>query len=158
MCVGDVSAIGPECKQITVGATVLYSKFGIGCTDLKIKGEDYTMIKESDLIGTFPNSGARANDIPKLQPCGDRVLLAVEKASSETKGGILLTEGAKEKPIVGSVLAVGPGKVGEDGATKPMTLAVGDKVIYFKYAGDQMSDEDGNQYVVLHENDCLARL
>ena len=146
-------------KNVTTGATVLYSKFGIGCTDMVVDGVEYTLIKEQDLIGTLPSSGARANDIPKLQPCGDRVLLSVESASAETKGGILLTEGSKEKPIVGTVVAVGPGKADDDdGEVKPLTLKAGDKVIYFKYAGDQMSDEEGNAFVVLHENDCLAKL
>ena len=120
--------------------------------------DDYVMIREQDLIGCFPSSGARANDIPKLTPCGDRVLLAVDQVASETKGGILLTEGAKEKPVTGTVVAVGPGKAGEDGETKPMQLKAGDKVIYFKYAGDQMSDEEGNAFVVLHEGDVLAKL
>ena len=46
----------------------------------------------------------------------------------------------------------------DDGEVKPLTLKAGDKVIYFKYAGDQMSDEEGNAFVVLHENDCLAKL
>ena len=85
-------------------------------------------------------------------------MLSVESASAETKGGILLTEGSKEKPIVGTVVAVGPGKADDDGEVKPLTLKAGDKVIYFKYAGDQMSDEEGNAFVVLHENDCLAKL
>ena len=95
---GDVTAIGPDVKHVKTGSTVLYSRFGIGCTDVVVAGEEYTMIREQDLIGTLPSSGARANDIPKLQPCGDRVLLSVEKAAAETKGGILLTEGSKEKP------------------------------------------------------------
>ena len=156
---GDVTAIGPDVKHVKTGSTVLYSRFGIGCTDVVVAGEEYTMIREQDLIGTLPSSGARANDIPKLQPCGDRVLLSVEKAAAETKGGILLTEGSKEKPIVGTVVAVGPGKAGEkDEEVKPMTLKAGDKVIYFKYAGDQMTDEEGNGFVVLHESDCLAKL
>ena len=60
--------------------------------------------------------------------------------------------------IVGTVVAVGPGKADDDGEVKPLTLKAGDKVIYFKYAGDQMSDEEGNAFVVLHENDCLAKL
>ena len=158
MFAGDVSAVGPDVKNVPTGATVLYSKFSIGCTDMVVDGVEYTLIKEQDLIGTLPSSGARANDIPNLQPCGDRVLLSVESASAETKGGILLTEGSKEKPIVGTVVAVGPGKADDDGEVKPLTLKAGDKVIYFKYAGDQMSDEEGNAFVVLHENDCLAKL
>ena len=141
-------------KNVPTGATVFYSKFGIGCTDMVVDGVEYTLIKEQDLIGTLPSSGARANDIPNLQPCGDRVLLSVESASAETKGGILLTEGSKEKPIVGTVVSLAR----TDGEVKPLTLKAGDKVIYFKYAGDQMSDEEGNAFVVLHENDCLAKL
>jgi chaperonin GroES len=156
--VGDIAAIGPDVKHVKVGSTVLYSKFGIGCVDLLMKGQDYVMIKEQDLIGVLPNSGARANDIPKMTPCGDRILVAIDKVMSSTKGGILLTEGAKEKPVTGTVVSVGPGKVGEDGETKPMAVKAGDKVIYFKYAGDQMTDEEGNGFVVLHESDVLAKL
>ena len=83
---------------MTTGATVLYSKFGIGCTDMVVDGVEYTLIKEQDLIGTLPSSGARANDIPKLQPCGDRVLLSVESASAETKGGILSPRVPRRSP------------------------------------------------------------
>jgi len=155
---GDIAAVGPDVKGVSVGKTVLYSKFGIGCVDLVVGGEDYVLIKEQDLIGCFPSSGARASDIPKLEPCGDRVLLKVDAAAATTKGGILLTEGAKEKPVSGVVVAAGPGKAGEDGVIKPLTVKAGDKVIYFKYAGDQMTDEEGNAFVVLHENDLLARL
>ena len=156
--VGDISAVGPDVKGVAVGKTVLYSKFGIGCVDLVVGGEDYVLIKEQDLIGCFPSSGARASDIPKLEPCGDRVLLKVDAAKATTKGGILLTEGATAKPVSGTVVAAGPGKAGEDGVIKPLTVKTGDKVIYFKYAGDQMTDEEGNAFVVLHENDILARL
>ena len=155
---GDIAAVGPDVKGVSVGKTVLYSKFGIGCVDLVVGGEDYVLIKEQDLIGCFPSSGARASDIPKLEPCGDRVLLKVDSVESTTKGGILLTEGAKEKPVTGTVVSAGPGKAGEDGVIKPLTVKTGDKVIYFKYAGDQMTDEEGNAFVVLHENDILARL
>ena len=155
---GDIAAVGPDVKGVSVGKTVLYSKFGIGCVDLVVGGEDYVLIKEQDLIGCFPSSGARASDITKLEPCGDRVLLKVDAAAATTKGGILLTEGAKEKPVSGVVVATGPGKAGEDGVIKPLTVKAGDKVIYFKYAGDQMTDEEGNAFVVLHENYLLARL
>jgi hypothetical protein len=53
---------------VTKGKTVLYNKFGIGCTDIEMGGDSYIMIKEGDLIGTFPNSGATADDIPNMTP------------------------------------------------------------------------------------------
>ena len=83
-CAGDIVAIGDGKVGSTVqefhlkpGQTVLYSKFGIGVTDLLVQGEQHCLIKEEDCIGVLPKSGATADDIPKLQPNGDRVLLKV---------------------------------------------------------------------------------
>lgn len=70
----------------------------------------------------------------------------------------MLTEGAVEKPCTATVMAVGPGKKGEDGEVQPLKVAVKDRVLYFKYAGDKMYDGDGKEYVVLHENDILATI
>ena len=64
------------------GVTVLYNKFGIGCVDIEMGGETYILIREEDLIGTFPGSGATANDIPKLTPLGDRVMLKTDTVST----------------------------------------------------------------------------
>mmetsp|Transcript_33066 Transcript_33066/g.81321 ORF Transcript_33066/g.81321 Transcript_33066/m.81321 type:complete len:240 (-) Transcript_33066:128-847(-) len=161
---GDVVAVGEECKEMKVGVTVLYNKFGIGCTDIEMGGETFIMIREADLIGTFPGSGATANDIPKLIPTGDRVLLQVDEAMSTTKGGIMLTSGAVEKPITGTVLSTGPGKKDEENKdkdskeVKPVGVTVGQKVLFFKYAGDKMFDSDGKEFVVLYENDILATM
>mmetsp|Transcript_10102 Transcript_10102/g.24897 ORF Transcript_10102/g.24897 Transcript_10102/m.24897 type:complete len:236 (-) Transcript_10102:386-1093(-) len=153
---GDVFEFGADCLEVAKGKTVLYNKFGIGCTDIEMGGDSYIMIKEGDLIGTFPSSGATAADIPQMTPMGDRVLLRSDEASAITAGGIMLTEGAIEKPCTATVLAVGPGKKGEDGVVKPMSIKADDKVMYFKYAGDKMYDTEGKEYVVLHENDILA--
>ena len=65
---GDVAEFGPDCEGVEKGNTVLYNKFGIGCTDIEMGGDSYIVIKECDLIGTFPGSGATADDIPKLSP------------------------------------------------------------------------------------------
>ena len=128
-------------------------------------GSSYVMINERDLIGTFPGAGATAEDIPKLTPLGDRILLKTDDAETTTAGGIMLTEGAVEKPCTATVLATGPGKKaaekgGEDekdaAEAKPIAIKKGERVMYFKYAGDKMYDGDGKEYVVLHENDVLA--
>ena len=81
---GDIVAIGDgkvgdqqQDFYLQVGQTVLYSKFGIGVTDLLVQGEEHCLIKEDDCIGILPKSGATANDIPQLKPNGDRVLLKV---------------------------------------------------------------------------------
>lgn len=154
---GDVVSIGPDASELKEGATVLYSKFGIGVTDFRMGDDEYCMLKESDVIGTFPKSGASASDIKDIQPCGDRVLLLVQKAEEQTAGGVLLPEAAKEQPVVGTVVRVGPGKKDEDGELKKVGLASGDKVIYFKYAGDKMQDDEGVDYVVIHETDILGK-
>ena len=145
------------------GVTVLYNKFGIGCVDVEMGGDAYILIREEDLIGTFPGSGATANDIPKLTPLADRVMLKVDSVARTTAGGIMLTEGAVEKPCTGVIVSVGPGKKGEgkDGEEdeiKPLAIKKGDKVMYFKYAGDKMFDGDGEEYVVLAERDILASM
>ena len=128
-------------------------------------GSSYVMINERDLIGTFPGAGATADDIPKLTPLGDRILLKTDDAETTTAGGIMLTEGAVEKPCTATVLATGPGKkAAEKGGAdekdaaeaKPIAIKKGERVMYFKYAGDKMYDGDGKEYVVLHENDVLA--
>ena len=81
---GDIVAVGDgkvgDKKQeffLQVGQTVLYSKFGLGVTDLLVQGEEHCLIKEDDCIGIMPKSGATADDIPHLKPNGDRVLLKV---------------------------------------------------------------------------------
>jgi chaperonin GroES len=91
--------------------------------------------------------------VGKLRPLFDRVLVQVAESKAQTRGGVLLPESAKEKPAVGTVVAAGPGKKDE-----PMKLKPGDKVVYFKYAGDKMQDDKGNEFVVLHQNDCLGTL
>ena len=117
------------------------------------------MIRELDLIGTFPRSNASVDDIPDLEPLGDRLILKLQDAEMQTKGGILLTSGSQEKPVQGTVSKVGPGAWDEEKkAVKPMNVKVGQDVVYFKYAGDQMQDGEGNKYVVLHEYDVLAVL
>ena len=89
-----------------------------------------------------------------LKPLNDRVILRQAEAEETTKGGIILTSQTKEKPQEAEVVAVGPGAVIE-GKVMPMTVKVGDKVVYSKYAGTEVK-YDGQDYIVVKESDILA--
>ena len=91
----------------------------------------------------------------KLNPLSNRVVIKFVEAEEKTQGGILLTAAAQEKPQVAEVMAIGPGKVTDNGAIAPMTVKVGDKVIASKYAGTTVK-LDGVEYTILSEDDILA--
>ena len=71
----------------------------------------------------------------KIKPLGDRVVIKPSPAEEKTRGGIILPDTAKEKPVVGEVVAAGPGRKADDGKLVPMDLKAGDKVLYGKYSG-----------------------
>ena len=91
-----------------------------------------------------------------IKPLGDRVLLKVLEAESKTKGGIVLPDTAKEKPQEGKVVAVGKGKSCEDGTVKPLEVKVGDKVLFAKYSGTEVTTKEGEEYLIVKEEDILA--
>jgi chaperonin GroES len=92
----------------------------------------------------------------KLQPLGDRVLVKPTEKEEKTKSGIYLPDTAKEKPMEGEIIAVGPGKYDEAGKRIPMDLKVGDKVIYAKYGGTEIKVDDV-ELMILRESDILAK-
>ena len=92
----------------------------------------------------------------KLQPLGDRVIIKPLPQEEVTKGGIVLPDTVKEKPQEGKVIAVGPGKVAEDGSRVAMEVKVGDTVVYAKYAGTEIK-EAGDELIILRESDILAK-
>jgi chaperonin GroES len=92
-----------------------------------------------------------------LKPLADRVLIKPIVKDEVTKGGIVLPDTAKEKPQEGEIVAVGPGKLGEDGKRIEMEVKKGDRVIYAKYAGLEWK-HDGEEYLILRESDILAKL
>lgn len=92
----------------------------------------------------------------KLQPLGDRVVIKPQPKEEITKGGIVLPDTAKEKPMDGKVLAVGPGSLDDSGKRVPLDVKVGDIVIYAKYAGTEIK-EDGEELIILRESDILAK-
>jgi chaperonin GroES len=91
----------------------------------------------------------------KMKPLADRVVIKPSPAEEKTKGGIILPDTAKEKPVVGEVVAVGPGKVADDGKKIPMEIKVGDKVLYGKYSGTEVT-VDGEEYLIMREADIFA--
>ena len=90
----------------------------------------------------------------KLTPLADRVILKMVETEETTKGGIILTGSAKEKPTVAEVISVGPGG-NVDGKEVTMTVKVGDKVITSKYSGTEVK-VDGEEYTIVRQNDILA--
>jgi len=92
----------------------------------------------------------------KIKPLGDRVVIKPLPKEEVSKGGIVLPDTAKEKPQEGEIIAVGPGKLSEDGKRIAMEVKVGDKVIYSKYAGTEFKLDD-DEVVILRESDILAK-
>jgi chaperonin GroES len=92
----------------------------------------------------------------KLQPLADRVLVKPMEKEEKTKSGIYLPDTAKEKPQEGEIMAVGPGKMTDDGKRIPMDLKVGDRVIYAKYGGTEIKVDD-KDLMILRESDILAK-
>jgi chaperonin GroES len=91
----------------------------------------------------------------KLRPLGDRVVIKPSAREEMTKSGIVLPDTAKEKPQEGSVLAVGPGRILDDGSREAMDVAVGNKVLYGKYAGTEFK-VDGDELLIVSQKDILA--
>jgi chaperonin GroES len=91
----------------------------------------------------------------KVKPMEDRVILKSMEAQEKTAGGIYIPDNAKEKPQKGEVMAIGPGKMTDKGVRGEMTLKVGDKVLYGKYSGTEVTI-DGEEYLIVRESDVLA--
>ena len=91
----------------------------------------------------------------KIRPLHDRVLLERVQEEQKTKGGIIIPDTAKEKPIEAKVVAVGKGAVGEDGSVRKLTVKKGDRVLFGKYSGTEVKLE-GNDYIIMRESDILA--
>ena len=93
----------------------------------------------------------------KVKPLADRVVVKAEAVEEKTASGIILPDTAKEKPQMGKVVAVGPGKTSDSGSIMKMSVKVGDKVLYGKYSGTEVSFEN-NDYLIMKENDIFAIL
>ena len=93
----------------------------------------------------------------KLQPMGDRLVVKPMQSEEKTKSGIYLPDTAKEKPQEGKVIAIGPGRMTDDGKTRvTMDVEVGDIVLYTKYGGSEIKI-DGEEFIIMRESDILAK-
>jgi len=93
----------------------------------------------------------------KVKPLADRVLVEAAPAEETTKGGIIIPDTAKEKPQRGKVVAVGNGRVADDGKVTPLSVKAGDEILYGKYSGTELS-YDGKDYLIMRESDIYAIL
>jgi chaperonin GroES len=91
----------------------------------------------------------------KITPLGDRVVIKPSEEKERTKGGIVLPDTAKEKPQEGKIIAVGSGRCSDEGKVIPLTVKVGDTVLYGKYSGTEITI-DGDDYLIVKEEDILA--
>ena len=91
----------------------------------------------------------------KIKPLQDRIVVKRNESNTTTKGGIIIPDSAKDKPIEGKVIAVGAGKALKDGKVRPVDVKVGDTVLFGKYSGTEIK-VDGEEVVILREDDVLA--
>ena len=93
----------------------------------------------------------------KIKPLNDRVIVSREKEEQKTAGGIIIPDTAKEKPLEGKIIAVGPGKRDDDGNRIPLEVKEGDRILFSKYAGTEIKI-DGKEHVFMREDDILGIL
>ncbi len=91
----------------------------------------------------------------KIKPLQDRILVQRVEEEQKTKGGIIIPDTAKEKPIEGRVIAVGGGRVGDDGKRIPLEVQEGDRILFGKYGGTDVK-VDGEEYLIMREDDVLG--
>ena len=92
----------------------------------------------------------------EIKPLGDRVVVKPLEADNKTKGGIVIPDTAKEKPQEGKVIAVGNGKTLESGKIQALEVKTGDKILYGKYSGSEITTKDGDELLIMREEDILA--
>lgn len=91
----------------------------------------------------------------RIKPLADRVVVKALEEGEQMRGGLYIPDTAKEKPQEGEIVAVGAGKVNDDGSRSPMEVKAGDRVLYGKYSGTEVT-VDGDEYLILRESDVLA--
>ncbi|KAI3826771.1 hypothetical protein L1987_00826 [Smallanthus sonchifolius] len=150
VAVGEGRTIGDKKVDIGVktGTPVVYSKYA--GTEVEFNGLNHLILKEDDIVGIL-----ETDDVKDLKPLNDRVLIKVEET---TAGGLLLTQATKEKPSIGTVIAVGPGPLNEEGDRTGLPLSPGNTVLYSKYAGNDFKGADGSEYITLRASDVMAVL
>jgi chaperonin GroES len=109
------------------------------------------------MAGIYSASIGEGGVVAMLKPIGDRVVVRPKSAEEMTKSGIILPDTAKERPQEGEVMAVGTGRIMDDGTVVPLAVKVGDTVLFSKYGGTEVKI-GGEEYIILREDDILAVL
>ncbi|KAF2925646.1 hypothetical protein DAI22_06g068000, partial [Oryza sativa Japonica Group] len=153
VAVGEGRTIGDKKVEVSlqIGAEVVYSKYA--GTEVQFNDTKHLILKEDDIIGVL-----ETDDVKDMKPLNDRVLIKVAEAEDKTAGGLILTETTKEKPSIGTVVAVGPGPLDDEGKRQPLSVSAGSTVMYSKYAGSEFKGADGTNYIVLRVSDVMAVL
>ncbi|OIV98350.1 hypothetical protein TanjilG_16677 [Lupinus angustifolius] len=153
VAVGEGKTFGKNKVDISVksGEQVVYSKYA--GTEVEFNGTKHLILKDDDIVGILDTE-----DVKDLKPLNDRVLIKLAEAEEKTAGGLLLTEATKEKPSVGTIIAVGPGPLDEEGKRTPISVTPGNTVLYSKYAGNDFKGKDGSDYIALRASDIIAIL
>ena len=115
------------------------------------------MAKAKSAKSSKPKSSKPKSGKPAIRPLGEKVLIERMEAETQTAGGIVLPDAAKEKPQKGTILALGDGKMLDDGTRGGFQVKVGDKVLFASYAGTDIK-VDGKEYLLMDESDILAIL
>lgn len=108
-------------------------------------------------MATTKTNPAKASTRTRIRPLADRVLVRVMEEQEVKRGGIIIPDTAKEKPQEGEVIAVGPGKLNDDGQRMPLDVKPGERILYAKYSGSEVT-VDGEEYLIIRETDVLAVL
>ncbi|KAM7259369.1 hypothetical protein ACFE04_015110 [Oxalis oulophora] len=153
VAIGEGRTVGKNKVDISLktGTQVVYSKYA--GTELEFNGSNHLILKEDDIVGIL-----ETDDIKDLKPLNDRVFIKLAEVEEKTSGGLFLTEANKEKPSIGTVIAVGPGPLDEEGSRKPLSVSSGNTVLYSKYAGNDFKGNDGTNYIALRASDVMAVL
>ncbi|KAJ4812707.1 10 kDa chaperonin [Rhynchospora pubera] len=150
-CRGGLAVKAATVVTPKTGAEVVYSKYA--GTEIEFDGLKHLILKEDDIIGVL-----ETEDVKDLKPLSDRVLIKVAEVEDKTAGGLLLTEATKEKPSIGTVVAVGPGALDDEGKREPLNITPGSTVLYSKYAGSEFKSSDDSDYIALRASDVMAVL
>jgi chaperonin GroES len=110
---------------------------------------------QPDSVAPAARARSGGTEIMKIRPLQDRILVKRIDEEAKTKGGIIIPDTAKEKPQEGKVVAVGKGKVTEDGKLQPLDVKKGDRVLFNKYSGTEVN-VDGEEHLIIREEDVLA--
>jgi chaperonin GroES len=153
---GTVVAVGPGMLMksglrwpmpgLEPGSRVVYSKYA--GSEIKLGGVLHVVVRDDDCMAGGP-------DDKRLMPLMDRVLVRSDKPVEKSSGGIIIPDTAQEKSLEGEVIAVGPGKVLEDGSVRPLDVKTGDRVTFTKFSGQEMT-VGGETFMLFHEDDFLG--